>query len=97
MDGRANTKPYGVINAFQRQLTQQRIGISLVTEQSRVQDRKDGPLKGSPVLQELACCSYQLKILSCLQSENKKPEHMLSADKTEAKLHWCICIRISQK
>ena len=37
---------------------QQRRGTWHGREQSHEQDHKDGPWKGSPGLQELACCSY---------------------------------------
>ena len=46
---------------------QQRRGTWHGREQSHEQDHRDGPWKGSPGLQELACCSYPPRTWSYLQ------------------------------
>lgn len=54
------------------QQIQQRTSTSLSKEQNHEQGHKDDPLKESPKLPELAYCSHQLGILSCLQPDNQK-------------------------
>uniref|UniRef100_A0A2P2KHT9 V-type proton ATPase subunit F n=1 Tax=Rhizophora mucronata TaxID=61149 RepID=A0A2P2KHT9_RHIMU len=56
-----------MLSTSQMPLTQQRKDASLGKGLNPAQDHKDGLLKESPKLLELACCSYQPKTLSYLQ------------------------------